>query len=637
MTTSAARYEPFEDHAECILVLDAAARLRYANAAARAVVGPALPFGASWIESWDGEDRIAAERAVAAARNGGFGRFEGAFSHAEATTWWDVVVFPFCDAPSRDEFIVVAHDITTRRRRRDALVASEGFYRAIASALTEKVWVAGRSGAFEYVNAAWTRFTGLDLPASIGRGWLRAVHPDDIVAAKSALHSAALEKREFERDLRLHHASDGYRWHSVRGAPVIEDGSYLGIVGSFVDIHDRKRSVDALRFLANAQERISFSLDVDVTLRTIAEMALPELGDWCVTYLRREGGSLEAAAFAHIFPSRRSELQGLYLGRTIPDGDPIARVIATREPYVFRRGPLDDDQLGLRGAVVVPLVEGDRTLGAISFAVDVSERDYDDADVAFAQIYARFAAAALNRARIYEREHNIAATLQDAILPKELPRMDGFDFDAIYVAARAEATVGGDWYDAFTLPDGRIAITLGDVMGSGLRAAVTMSRLRQSMQSVAMVQPFPNAMLDSADLTLRASETEGIATALAGIFDPLNGSFSYASAGHPSPLLARADGGFVEFVGSGLPLGLRTRDEPGTTSIHVGPGSVLVLYTDGLVESTRDIEEGDQRLRAALLDPGVRTSPGLATAIFERVLFDGSNDDVAILTLRAAP
>jgi serine phosphatase RsbU (regulator of sigma subunit) len=144
-------------------------------------------------------------------------------------------------------------------------------------------------------------------------------------------------------------------------------------------------------------------------------------------------------------------------------------------------------------------------------------------------------------------------------------------------------------------------------------------------------------MLDAADRALRLDQPDGIATALAGILDPLALTVSYASAGHPSPLLRDAQGRCIEFIGAGLPLGLRTADERDTQTIALERGSVLVLYTDGLIESTRNLEEGERRLRAALANDAVRGAQNVARAVHDAVLDEGARDDVAILALTVAP
>jgi anti-sigma regulatory factor (Ser/Thr protein kinase) len=208
-------------------------------------------------------------------------------------------------------------------------------------------------------------------------------------------------------------------------------------------------------------------------------------------------------------------------------------------------------------------------------------------------------------------------------------------FSAVYQAARSEALVGGDWYDAFRLSDGRIVLSIGDVMGSGLDAAVTMGAVRQAIRGAAQIYPDPVAVLNAADRALRSEQPDRIVTAFVGLLDPLTLSFTYASAGHPPPLLRADDGTVSELGGSGLPLGLREAGRSAETvrSLTLDDQSLLVLYTDGLTESTRDVFEGERRLHAALNAPAVLESAESASAIRDAVI-EQSHDDVAILAVR---
>jgi serine phosphatase RsbU (regulator of sigma subunit)/anti-sigma regulatory factor (Ser/Thr protein kinase) len=236
--------------------------------------------------------------------------------------------------------------------------------------------------------------------------------------------------------------------------------------------------------------------------------------------------------------------------------------------------------------------------------------------------------------REFDREHRALLAFQNAALPKTLASVPGLLFDAMYEAAGQDALVGGDWYDSFRLPDGRVVISVGDVMGSGLEAAVTMSAARQAIRGAAQVFPEPSAVLDAADRALRSEAPDRIVTAFLGIIEPLTRGLSYASAGHPPPLLRDPDGSIRELAAADLPLGLRNMRAAGSdTTVILPEGALLVLYTDGLTESTRDVFDGDRRLRASLAQEDVRNSPAPAAAIRRAVLGDAT-DDIAILTVK---
>lgn len=237
--------------------------------------------------------------------------------------------------------------------------------------------------------------------------------------------------------------------------------------------------------------------------------------------------------------------------------------------------------------------------------------------------------------RRYEREHYIATTLQNASLGELPPRLGSLEISAGYRPGVGDLEIGGDWYDAFQLPDGRVIVSIGDVAGKGLGASVIMSKMRQAIRVAAQVQVTPNAILDAADKSLRLEYPQEIVTAFVGIVDDTEGILSYATAGHPAPLLRSPSGSIVELQAHGLPLGLRSRDDAdGLETRALVSGSMLVLFTDGLVESTHNYAEGERRLADALAHHAVALAPNPAREILEAVLFDGVRDDVAVLTIR---
>jgi PAS domain S-box-containing protein len=237
--------------------------------------------------------------------------------------------------------------------------------------------------------------------------------------------------------------------------------------------------------------------------------------------------------------------------------------------------------------------------------------------------------------RAYEHEHRVAGAFQRAALPISLPDVPGLRFDGIYEPARADERVGGDWYDALRLSDGRVVISIGDVSGSGLDAAVIMAAMRHVIRGVAQIQPDPVAILDAADRSLKSDHPDGLVTAFVAIFDPVEATLSCACAGHPRPIVRTASGALVELSASGLPLGLRSRGEGAPHVAVIPAGAMMIFYTDGLTESSRDPVEGERRLRELLSSERVLTRNPSRT-IFDLLLHDGAHDDVAILTVQFA-
>jgi serine phosphatase RsbU (regulator of sigma subunit)/anti-sigma regulatory factor (Ser/Thr protein kinase) len=317
---------------------------------------------------------------------------------------------------------------------------------------------------------------------------------------------------------------------------------------------------------------------------------------------------------------------------------PLARLLfdalERREPQTgadvaVLRGP----SAGVRdgNAIVVPLVSADAPLGALTLVH--TGASYPDAeDVAIARDFGRRAAQALDHARRYERERATADSFQRAMLPQVLPDLPNVSFSASYSAASESRRVGGDFYDAFPLADGRVALTIGDVTGHGLEAAVIMGEIRQSLRAAASFEnASPASVLNRASRLLVASGRSVFVTAVFGVLDTRTGLFEYATAGHPSPVVS--DGrSLTRLAGAGLPIGLR--DDDGVDfALTLPPACAIVLYTDGLIEFARDLAEGERRLDAAILGQARLRGDGAAAQIMSQVLRDDqATDDIAVLT-----
>jgi serine phosphatase RsbU (regulator of sigma subunit) len=254
-----------------------------------------------------------------------------------------------------------------------------------------------------------------------------------------------------------------------------------------------------------------------------------------------------------------------------------------------------------------------------------------------------FATVALQQSRLadeldaqrktYEEEKHIADALQEAFLQQKLPELSSAVLNAVYMPAGLGTKVGGDWYDAFALTEDRILFSIGDVAGHGIDAAVVMSRVRQTILSVGVEEHDPATVLARANEVLLLQDSTMV-TATCGFVDLRGGSIVYSSAGHPQPIMVYDDGTSSMLAVGGPPLGALDAAEFKTSSIAIRPRSLLVLYTDGLIEYARDWETGERRLVEAVRRVRRDATSDPAASIVESI-FRGAPpvDDVAVLTM----
>ncbi|MBV8582022.1 MAG: SpoIIE family protein phosphatase [Candidatus Eremiobacteraeota bacterium] len=237
--------------------------------------------------------------------------------------------------------------------------------------------------------------------------------------------------------------------------------------------------------------------------------------------------------------------------------------------------------------------------------------------------------------RRYEAQKAVADTLTEAFSQKKLPAPHYASLHGVYVPAGRQLTVGGDWYDAFELPDGRLFFSIGDVVGHGLEAAVAMSRTRQAIVTTALHESDPGEVLARANRTVLVQEG-GVVTALCGFVDPRTFEVTYASAGHPAPILARAGSDPSVLPHDGLPLGVTSDANFASFRATAGEGALIVLYTDGVLERTRNVLDGERALLDAVRE-AYAAREGAAQLIHKKI-FAGAppHDDVAILTIQFA-
>ncbi len=527
---------------------------------------------------------------------------------------------------------------------------------AVIDSLPSIVFMADASCSVDWFNRQWYTYTGLDEERSLGGTWIDAVHPDD-------RPTAHLDGR-----IRLRGVDGTYEWFVTRREYERDErGTTNRIYGSCTNVDTELRAADQLAFFAHLGEELATARDLDETLAVASRIVVPRFGDWAFINRADASGILRIAAVHHADRAKEQILATL-VGRRYASANSTgyATIAAARKPMLVHADlaalsapwvePWADAvfrEIGFTSTIIVPIVL-EAAMPATLYIVSSGERALDENDVPLLAEIGRRVGPAIVRAEAYERERKIATTFQQAALPSRLPMVPGVDFAALYQPGSSDVQVGGDFYDAFVVPDGRVVLAIGDVSGSGLAAAVTMSDVRQSIRGAAAVSPDPAVLLDAADRAVRGPDHGRFVTAWVGVLDPVEFTLSHASAGHQPPLLSTPDDSVHELVAGGLPLGLRGlgRLDNITRVMQLEPHSMLLLYTDGLTESTHDLAGGEARLRAAFgataHDPPetiverpewlVETGRGrpwrLAQEMRERMLDGGhGTDDVAIFVV----
>ena len=408
-----------------------------------------------------------------------------------------------------------------------------------------------------------------------------------------------------------------------------------------------------LEFLAYASQALAASLDYRETLRQVASLAVPAHADWCSVQMV-DDGVLRTLAVAHVDPNKVQLARELET-RWPPDPDRpggaahVARTgqsmlveVVTEEMLVA--AAQDEEhlrvarELGLRSAMSVPLIAKERVLGVLTFVSAESGRRYTAEDVAFAEDLARRAGLAIDNADLYSQTRRVASVLQSTLLPQDLPELPGWQVGTVYRQA-GRTDVGGDYYDVSGLDDGRVIAVLGDVMGRGVDAAVSGSLMRSAARVLSTQDPEPDSLARAMDRFMAIEPPTQMASAVYALFDPREDVVELVVAGHPPPLLVR--GGETRFITEdGSPVhGLGAVPRTAVRS-PFGPGDVLLLYTDGLVERRGEtIDLGLKRLQVAAeeLLTAVDDETDLDDVLdelSEAVSDPDRQDDVAVLAFR---
>ncbi|MEU9187036.1 SpoIIE family protein phosphatase [Streptomyces sp. NPDC048484] len=458
----------------------------------------------------------------------------------------------------------------------------------------------------------------------------------------------------------------------ARMAPLTDDeGRVRGVCLSAHDFTEQYLARERLQLVNEASIRIGSTLDVTRTAQELADVCVPALADFVSVDLLDppdRGGepytgtvvapvSLRRAAHRSVNPGDPEAVTKLGEIDAYPAGSPQADSLLAGRPVVaadpgttltewLAWDPVREARVrehGIHSTMSVPVQARGATLGVAVFTRFRRPDPFTADDVLLAEEVTARAAVCIDNARRFSRERETAIALQRSLLPRSLPRTAAVEAASRYLPA-ARAGVGGDWFDVIPLSGMRVAMVVGDVVGHGLQASATMGRLRTAVRTLADIDLAPDELLTHLDdLVVRLSAEAGGegttgevgATCLYAVYDPVSRHCALARAGHPPPVMLPPGGPPEEIdVPPGPPLGLGGLPFE-STELRLDEGTVLALYTDGLVESReRDLDESHALLYRAL----ARTSGSLDETchdILQCLLPPaGSSDDVALLLAR---
>jgi PAS domain S-box-containing protein len=560
--------------------------------------------------------------------------------------------------------VLIAVDITDRQDAQQALQRSEERYRSLVQAGAQVVWVTTPTGEISEDSPEWRRITGQTASEYLDGGWLEAIHSEDRERVERDWLECLDTGKIFDTSYRVRTKSGSYRHYDVRAVPSERDGKIIEWVGANTDVTGQREaeemrgrlteqlSAAALRTVRLQQA--TSGLAEAITVAQVVEV-ITEVGRSAINAERSAVAILDSERLRlhTVNPAELPDSPGA-VGSELPLDVPsvMTSAILTRRPLVLQNheafrehfeGQADvslflqhtDEQAW----VGLPLLSSGAPMGALRFSF-TRPRKITDEERPFLEALAGQCALALERASMFEREHTTAETLQRSLLPDRLPTVPGIVLEASYMPVTRNMEIGGDWYDAFRLPDGKLAVAAGDVMGKGLTAAAGMGRVRNALRALALTDSRPAAVLAGLDRLFIATELEEQVTTVAYlVLDPASGEGMAGNAGHLPPLLLSADGPpSLDGAEAGTPLGWASPRQQ--YAFRLPPGSTAVLYSDGLVENRRrGLDTGlDELVAVAAKAPApARENPAVLLDYLVNQMLTGyeQDDDVTVLVVHS--
>jgi PAS domain S-box-containing protein len=556
------------------------------------------------------------------------------------------------------------HRVLLEELRR-ALHGSERRFDAIVGALSDAVTIRDRDHRFVYANAAALAHLGFatwaDLqataPAEIMADYLVWTENGDPVGMDDIPSVRILRGEPAEPLLiRTVHRQTGQQyWNLLKAAPLLgEDGEIEATIMIIEDVTEQKRIERGAVFLAQASAVLASSIDYEQTLRNVAELAVPDIADWCAVDLVDQDGDRHPVAVAHRDPDmlRRAEQLRRYEPERVDPDRGLGRVLRTQESLLYPQVPdtmlveaaVDDEHLellravGMRSAAIVPMRIGTRSLGALTLLNAESGRTLDRFDLELTEQVAARAAVAIENARLYRERSVIAHTLQQSLLPEQLPDVPGYELASVYIPAFEGTEVGGDFYDVWRVADGWM-IVIGDVTGKGVQAAALTSLVRHTMRTASEFETSPAKLLARVDRTLHRQPSRSVCTALCLRLEHHRATL--AAGGHPLPVAVTRES-VAELGEYGPLLGGFHNATWQDSIIDIAPDSIVLMYTDGVTDAVgRDGRRyGSTRLLDALRSCRGRSADEVIASITgELEAFQSGThaDDTAALVLRRPP
>ncbi|MGK5498486.1 SpoIIE family protein phosphatase, partial [Streptomyces sp. URMC 125] len=407
----------------------------------------------------------------------------------------------------------------------------------------------------------------------------------------------------------------------------------VAVVDLFEDVLAGREPRPGPSGTGTVMRRVAVRAAEDAAVRAAEDAAVRAEGDAAV---RAEGDRAEGEDVTVGYPAGTPQARCLDAGRPVADSVLTA---ALADPAAEGGHPVGLLGQGAHTYLGAPLRAGNAVLGLVGFYRRGRDRPYEEDDLTLAGELAARTAMSVDNARRFARERDASLTLQRSLLPREMPRLTAADLAFRYLPADPGTGVGGDWCDAIPLSGLRVALVVGDVAGHGLQAAATMGRLRTAVRTLADLDLPPEEVLAHLDDLVGRSPGDPAmaATCLYAVYDPVSCRCTAAVAGHPPPVVVPPRGGpRLLDLPTGPPLGFGRLQPYESVTVGLPAGSLLALYTDGLLKEGRAYGATDART-GRLLEVLRDAPPSLEAScdrVTEALLPGGSRDDVALLLAR---